>query len=44
MPSHPLSLPGPLVVLAAPLLVLTLLIDALHRAHHRRIHGPHISW
>ena len=27
MPSHPLSLPGPLVVLAAPLLVLPLLLS-----------------
>ena len=43
----PSSLPGPLVllvVLAAPVLVLSLLIDVLHRARHRHIHVPHISW
>ena len=44
MPSHPSSLPGPLVVVAAPLLVLPLLIDVLHRARHRHILVPHISW
>ena len=47
MPSRPSSLPGPLVmlvVLAAPFLVVSLLIDVLHRAHHRHIHVPHIPW
>ena len=33
MPSHPSSLPGPLVVLAAPVLVISLLIGGLHGAH-----------
>jgi hypothetical protein len=35
MPSHPSSLPGPLVVSAVSLLVLSLLNDGFHVAHRR---------
>jgi hypothetical protein len=41
MPSHPSSLPGPLVVPAVSLLVFFLLIDDFHVAHRRSIPLTH---
>ena len=43
MPSHPSSLPGPLVVPAAPVLVVSLLIGGLHGAHHPLTHQTNTS-
>ena len=43
MPSHPSSLPGPLVVPAAPVLVVSLLIGGLHGAHRPLTHQTNSS-
>ena len=46
MPSRPSSLPGPLVMLvvpAAPVLVVSLLIDGLYRAHRPLSHQANTS-
>ena len=43
MPSHPSSLPGPLVVPVAPGLVVLLLIGGLHGAHRPLSHQTNTS-